>query len=157
MDLYQVCSNYATGTKNGPAPGHMLYIGLHSEKHDKILWSETIRPRVLIIVCSITLWTSLYQVCLNYAPGAKNGTRPRGHMLYSEKHEKIFLTETIMPRVLIIGMYHHLVDLYQVCSNYAPGAKSGPAPGVPRDLASFQQITIYNSGEQFRATWPSCF
>ena len=25
---------------------------------------------------------------------------------------------------------YHLVDLYQVCSNYAPGAKNGPAPGV---------------------------
>ena len=27
-------------------------------------------------------------------------------------------------------MSHLLVDLYQVCSNDAPGVKSGPAPGV---------------------------
>ena len=27
-------------------------------------------------------------------------------------------------------MYHHLVDLYQVCSNYATGVKNGPAAGV---------------------------
>ena len=27
-----------------------------------------------------------------------------------------------MPRALIFGMKHHLGDLYQVCSNYAPGA-----------------------------------
>ena len=26
------------------------------------------------------------------------------------------------------------------CSNYAPGAKNGPAPGVARDKVSFQQI-----------------
>ena len=40
-----------------------------------------------------------------------------------EKHEKIFLSETIRPRAMIFGMYrHHLVD-------YAPGAKNGPAPG----------------------------
>ena len=26
------------------------------------------------------------------------------------------------------GMKHHLVDLYQVCSNYAPGAKKFPRP-----------------------------
>ena len=50
--------------------------------------------------------------------------------LYSEKHEKNFLSETIWSRVLIFGMYHHLVDLYQVCSNYAPLSKNDPAPGV---------------------------
>ena len=44
--------------------------------------------------------------------------------LNREKHEKIFLSETIWPRAMIFGMYrHHLVD-------YAPGAKNGPAPGV---------------------------
>ena len=32
------------------------------------------------------------------------------------------------------------MDLYQVCSNYASGVKSGPAPGVTRNMASFQQI-----------------
>ena len=40
--------------------------------------------------------------------------------LYREKHEKIFLSETTSPRALIFGMKHHLVNLYQVCSNYAP-------------------------------------
>ena len=34
-----------------------------------------------------------------------------------------FLSETIRHRVLIFGIKHHLVDLYHVCSNYAPGAK----------------------------------
>ena len=28
-------------------------------------------------------------------------------------------------RALIFGMEHHLVDLYQVCSNNAPGVKNG--------------------------------
>ena len=31
------------------------------------------------------------------------------------------------------------MDLYQVCSNYAPGAKSGPALGVTGDMASFKK------------------
>ena len=31
---------------------------------------------------------------------------------------------------LIFGMLHYLVDFYQVCPNYAPRAKIGPAPGV---------------------------
>ena len=43
--------------------------------------------------------------------------------LYGEQHEKIFLSETTRPRALISGMKHHLVKLYQVCSNYIPGAK----------------------------------
>ena len=50
--------------------------------------------------------------------------------LYRENVEKIFLSETTRPRALIFGMYHHLVDLYQVCSNNSHGAKNGPAPGV---------------------------
>ena len=49
--------------------------------------------------------------------------------LNREKHEKIFLTETTRPRVLIFGMKHHLVDFYQVCSNHTPGAKNAPHPG----------------------------
>ena len=50
--------------------------------------------------------------------------------LYREKYEKIFLYETTRPRALIFGMKHHVVDLYQICSNYTPGAKNGPTPGV---------------------------
>ena len=48
--------------------------------------------------------------------------------LYREEHEKIF-SETTRPRALVFDMWHHLVDLYQVCSNYAPGAKNAPTPG----------------------------
>ena len=48
--------------------------------------------------------------------------------LYRVKFGKIFLSETIRPRALIYGMEHDLVDFYQVCSNYLPGAKNCPAP-----------------------------
>ena len=61
---------------------------------------------------------------------------PGGHIfyigLYREKHRKIFLFETIGLRALIFGFKHHLVDLYQVCSNYAPGAKIAPHHGRQR-------------------------
>ena len=43
--------------------------------------------------------------------------------LYREKHETIFLSETTMPRALIFGMKHHLVDLYEVCANKSLGPK----------------------------------
>ena len=49
--------------------------------------------------------------------------------LYREKMKKIFLSKTIRPRALIFGMKHHLVNLYQVCSNYIPWAKNGPPGG----------------------------
>ena len=49
--------------------------------------------------------------------------------LYMEKHGRIFLSETIRPRAFLFGMKHYLTDLYQVCSNYAPGAKNGPTQG----------------------------
>ena len=45
------------------------------------------------------------------------------------KYEKIFLSETMRPRSLIYGKKHHLVNLYQVCSNYAPGPENGPVRG----------------------------
>ena len=51
------------------------------------------------------------------------------HWLISGQCEKIFLSETTRPRALIFGMKHHLVDFNQVCSNNAPWAKNGPAPG----------------------------
>ena len=40
------------------------------------------------------------------------------------------LSETTRPRALIFDIKNHLVVLYQFCSNYAPGAKNWPAPGV---------------------------
>ena len=36
------------------------------------------------------------------------------------------MSETLRPRALIFGMWHDLVDLYQRCSNYAPGANIDP-------------------------------
>ena len=41
----------------------------------------------------------------------------------------IFLSKTTRPRALIFCIEHNIVDLYQACSNYAPGAKNGPASG----------------------------
>ena len=58
---------------------------------------------------------------------------PRGHMfyigLYRENVKKIFLSETTRPRALIFGILHYQKDLYQVCSNNAPGVKNVPAAG----------------------------
>ena len=44
--------------------------------------------------------------------------------------KKIFLCETRSPNLLIFGISHHLMEFYQVYSNYSPGAKKGPALGV---------------------------
>ena len=53
--------------------------------------------------------------------------RPGSHMfnkgLNWEDMKKIFLTDTPMPKALVYVMKHHLVDHFQVSSNYAPGAK----------------------------------
>ena len=55
-------------------------------------------------------------------------------LLYSENMKKILLSETKRPSRLIFGLWHHLVDLYQVGSNTAPGAKNGPSPRSSRIL-----------------------
>ena len=110
----------------------MLNIGLNREKHEKFSLSETARPRALIFGMQHHS-VNLYQICSNYVPRAKNSPAS-GHMLYiglyREKHEKIFLSETIRPRALIFGMMHYLVVFYQVCSNYSPEAKIGSTSGV---------------------------
>ena len=74
-------------------------------------------------------WVKLYQNCSkNLIPpitgchGNKKGKKM--------KSLKIFFSETRRRRALIFGMWHLLVDLYQVYSNDAPGVKTGPAPGV---------------------------
>ena len=59
----------------------------------------------------------------------------RSHRLKIDLHDakikkKTFFSEITRPRALISGMQHHLVDLYQVSSNYLPVAKNGHAPGV---------------------------
>ena len=75
-----------------------------------------------------------------------------------EKHEKIFLSKTIRPRALIFVVWHDLVDLYQVCSNYAPWAKIGLAHLSPGTWPAFKRYLNVsfkqNSGERFRAKWP---
>ena len=83
----------------------MLYIDLYREKHEKISCSETTRPRALICGMKHHL-VDLYQVCSNYAPGAKKWLGPGGHILhgYREQHEKISLSETTRPRALIFSM-----------------------------------------------------
>ena len=53
----------------------MFYIGLYREQHEKIFLSETTRPRALIFGMYYHL-VDLYQVYLNYIPGAKNGLTP---------------------------------------------------------------------------------
>ena len=52
------------------------------------------------------------------------------HRLLSGKREKIFLSEPTRPKALIFGMKHHLVNLYQACSNYVIGAKLSFPPGL---------------------------
>ena len=39
------------------------------------------------------------------------------------------MSETTMPRALIFGIKHHLIDLYQACSKYAPVAKMASPKG----------------------------
>jgi len=46
------------------------------------------------------------------------------------KLSKIFSSETTRHRAFIFGKEHHLKVLYQSCSNYAPGVKIDPVPGV---------------------------
>ena len=131
MELYQNCSNHTPRAQNGPAQGgHGFYIGLYWENMKK---SSCLKPEGL----SLDIWYvasssgALPKLFKSYPWGPKlacPGWSRVLHRLILGKHEKIFLSETTRPRALILGMKHHLVDLYQLCSNDAPGAKNGPTP-----------------------------
>ena len=43
--------------------------------------------------------------------------------LYREHMKIIFLSETTRLKAFILDIWHHLIDIYQICSNYATGAK----------------------------------
>ena len=74
----------------------------------------------------------LFDNCSNYDPGVKWGPAP-GVQNFSldlcMENLKIFFSKTIRPKVLIFSMLHHLMVLYENCSNYAPGVKCGPICG----------------------------
>ena len=64
-----------------PLWGHMFYIGLYREYHEKIFLSDTTRHRALIFGIKHHL-VNLYQVCLNYILGANNGATLGSHVLH---------------------------------------------------------------------------
>ena len=74
--MFQSCFSHVPisllGPKMTPPRGHMLYIDLYREKHEKIFLSETTRPRALIFGMKHHL-VDHYHVCSNSTPG--------GHML----------------------------------------------------------------------------
>ena len=57
---------YPWGQKRPHPRGHMFYIGLYREKHEKKFLSETIRLRALIFSMKHHL-VDFYQVCSNNA------------------------------------------------------------------------------------------
>ena len=76
---------------------------------------------------------------------------PRGHVyyisLYREKHDIWFIASPSGP----------LPSLLKLC----PWGQNGPAPGLPGTWSAFYRYLYVsfkqNSGECFRATWPSRF
>ena len=95
MDLYQICSNYTPGAKNGTTQGHMLYIGLYREMHEKsYVWNHK--------AYSLDIWyeslsSGLIPIFLKLYPWGQTLPQPGGHMLYilglnREEHEKNFLS-----------------------------------------------------------------
>ena len=115
-----------------PRPGgHLFYIDLYRENFKNLLLKNHKAQNLenwYVSSCSGPV-QNLFKL---FSWGQK-WPRPRGHqfhyiVLYS-KSLKIF-SETVRPRAQIFGIQHHLVDLYQICSNYCHRVKIDPAQGV---------------------------
>ena len=75
------------------------------------------------------IFVDFHQVCSNYATGAKKGPATGITCFtyaYIGKTVMFFCQKPTSPRVLIFGMWHHLVNFHQVCSKFVPGAINGP-------------------------------
>ena len=53
-----------------------------------------------------------------------------GHMFYIGLYRESMKNLLAWNKAKSFDMLHHLVDLYQVCSDDAPGTKNGTAPGI---------------------------
>ena len=100
MYLYQVGSNYAPGVKNGPAPSHIVDIGLYRENIENIFLSETTKPRALIFGMQHHLVVDLYPVCSNYGPGAKIGPALGSHVLHRPIGRNMKTSSCLKPHCL---------------------------------------------------------
>ena len=107
MDLYQICSNYTPGDKNGTASGVICFTKAYIERNMKK--SSCLKPKGL----SHDFWyealsSGLLPSLFKLYPWGQKWPHPVGHMLYiglnREKHEKFFLAETIRPRDMVFGM-----------------------------------------------------
>ena len=102
----------------------MFYIGLYTEKHEKIFLSETTRPRAMIF--GMKHYLVVFYPVLKLYP-------------WSQKWQiAIFLYETIRPRAMIFGIWHHLVD-------NVPWAKNGLALGVTYFTLAYKGKNIEKS------------
>ena len=81
-----------------------------------------------VVLPSRSLTKFVHIMPLGPKMASPSGTRVL-HRLIDGKHEQIFLSETTRHRALIFGMYYHLMYIYQVCSNYVPGAQNGSTRG----------------------------
>ena len=61
--------------------------------------------------------------------GSPRGSHVLHRLMQGKDIKKIILSETTSHRALVFCMKHHLVDAYQVCSNYAPGTQKRPVLG----------------------------
>ena len=137
------------GSKLTPPRGSFVLHKLIQGVPLKIFLSVTIRPTAFIF----GVWHHLgvlYQYCSNYAPGVKISPAPGTsilHMIIYDKLFKFFLSRTVRPRTFIFGLYLYLVSLYQRCSKYALGVKTGPTlrgGGVISFTQTYIGITLKN-------------
>ena len=96
-----------------------------------VIWRQQLHQRTSVpellarfkpnLAGMIRLWPSLIIILMVLVRGISRPHRLK--INFQDENFKIFLSENTLPRALIFGMLHQLVDFYQVCSNYVPGEK----------------------------------
>ena len=66
----------------------------------------------------------------NYGPGVEIGPMLWVLRFHMKINKEIFLSQTVRARAFILGMYNHLVALYQNTPNYGSGVEIGTCLSV---------------------------
>ena len=114
----------APGVHTGPAPG------VSWEKHKKIFFSKTTRPKAFIF-CMKQCLVVLYINPANHAPGVKNGPAPgviSSHRLTMGKTKNLLLQNHKAQSFHILSVAMYSGPVYKSCQP-CPCGPHGPRPG----------------------------
>lgn len=109
------------------------------------IYAELLLPRILKGKKKLKTYSTSFSLTFDVVktfllPGPGDSHWVVVHKIHKKIFQKIVFFKTTSPIYLVFGLWHYLVGLYQVCSNYLPGANTGPARGYKFLIEIYNEI-----------------